>query len=286
VAIILVRYSEIGLKSTPVRIRFENKLKDNILSMFASDGVEALVTKHDARYFIETEHIEDAIRSLKKVFGVASVSVAEVCTSDMEDIKKTAAEYSRGKIAQGQSFAVKARREGDKHPYTSMDVGREAGSAIFDANTDVGARVDLTKPDVVFYVEVRNNKAYVFGSYIRCHAGFPVGTQGRVIADIDDDRGVVSAWLMMKRGCKVFARGKADLSLLAGYDPDFKDMSTMDNYPKKILGLVKGTELNDIGSVDVTQFEIPVFFPTVGMTDEDVSAVIEIMKKETSAPSF
>jgi thiamine biosynthesis protein ThiI len=285
VALILARYSEIGLKSTPVRIRFENKLKDNILSMFASDGVEALVTKNDARYFIETDTIDKAIISLKKVFGVASVSVAEVCTSDMADIKKTAAAYSRGRISAGQSFAVKARREGDKHTYTSMDVGREAGDAIFEANEDIGIKVNLTKPDVVFYVEVRNNKAYVFGSYIRCHAGFPIGTQGRVIAEIDNDRGLVSAWLMMKRGCKVFARGNADFTLLAGYDPDFKDMNKMDGYPKKILGLVKGTELEDIGSIDVTQYEVPVFFPTVGMTDADVAEYIEIMRKETTATS-
>ncbi|MDR3282634.1 MAG: THUMP domain-containing protein [Candidatus Methanoplasma sp.] len=277
-AIILARYSEIGLKSTPVRIRFENRLRDNILSMFATDRIEAAVTKKDARYFIETEDVEGAVASLKRVFGIASVSVAETCTSDMEDIKRTAAEYSRGKIPEGQSFAVKARREGSKHGYSSMDVGREAGSAIFEANP--GVRVDLTNPDHVFYIEVRNNAAYIFGSYVRCHAGLPVGTQGRVISDADDDRGLVSAWLMMKRGCRVYMRGKADVSLLRRYDPGLKVLAEGEEPTKKILGLVRGSSVRDVEEVDVTEYEVPVYFPTVGMTDEEVRHVIDVMKDE------
>lgn len=34
-----------------------------------------------------------------------------------------------------------------------------------------------------------------------------------------------------------------------------------------------GTDLNGLDSVDVSQYELPVFFPTVGMTDEEVSAL-------------
>ena len=51
-SILLIRYAEIGLKSAPVRRRFENQLKDNILTMLMEDGVEALVTKRGARYYV------------------------------------------------------------------------------------------------------------------------------------------------------------------------------------------------------------------------------------------
>ena len=226
-SILIVRYSEIGLKSTPIRKRFENQLKDNILTMLMEDGVEAIVTKN----------------------------------------------YSLPRMSAGQSFAVKARREGSQG-YTSMDVGREAGSAIFIANEDKGVRVDLTDPDVVFYVEVRENRAFVFSDYIRCHAGLPVGSQGKVLARVDDDRGLVAAWLMMKRGCRLTVHGDGDLDALRRYDPLMK---VGDGNPHA-LGYVLGTSVDGLGSVDVTSYDVPVFFPTIGMTDGEVSEIADTIR--------
>jgi len=280
VAVILVRYAEIGLKSTPVRTRFENRLKDNMLTMLAADRVEALVKKGEARYYVETDDVEAVIRSLRKVFGIASLSVAEVCSADLDDICKTAAQYSLGRISEGQSFAVRARREGNHHSFTSMDVGREAGSAIFITNEAKGIKVDLTNPEVIFYVEVRNNKTYIFASYVRCHAGLPIGTQGRVVAEVNDDRGVVSAWLMMKRGCKVYARGTGDIKFLVNYDPDLKDINERIDDPGKIYGFVRGTSLKDLETVDVSQYTLPVYFPTIGMTDKEVEDLLELIKTD------
>ena len=274
-SVLLVRYSEIGLKSAPVRRRFENQLKDNMLSMLMEDGVEALVTKNGARYYVEATEPDAAVASLRRVFGVGSISVAEECDSSrMEDICSKAAEYSRSRISAGQSFAVKARREGSQG-YTSMDVGREAGSAIFIANEDRGVRVDLTDPDVVFYVEVRENRAFVFGEYIRCHAGLPVGSQGKVIAEVGDERGMVAAWLMMKRGCRVIAHGDADLiALLRRYDPLLK---VGDGNPQA-LGYVLGTSLDGLDAVDVSSYDVPVYFPTIGMSDDEVSELAWVIR--------
>ena len=101
-SILLVRYSEIGLKSAPVRRRFENQLKDNMLSMLMEDGVEAFITKSGARYYVEASDIDAAVSSLRRVFGVGSISIAEECASSkMEDICAKAAEYSRSRITTG-----------------------------------------------------------------------------------------------------------------------------------------------------------------------------------------
>jgi len=275
VAIILIRYAEIGLKSTPVRKRFENALKDNILNMLMQGGVEALVTNKGARFYVEATDIDAAARSLRKVFGIASMSIAEVCSSKMEDMCAVAAEYSKSRLTEGQSFAVKARREGSQG-YTSLDMGREIGSAIFLANEDKGVKVDLTDPDVVFFVEARDNRAYIFLDYIRCHAGLPVGTQGKIVARIDgSDRSIVSAWLMMKRGCRVLVQGDGDYSALKQYDVFIREYDPKKDDPKKILGFVSGADLEDIENIDVTEHDVPVFFPTIGMTDEEVSETIE-----------
>ncbi len=268
-----MRYAEIGLKSTPVRKRFENALKDNVLNMLMQDGVEAIVTSRGARFYVEATDLDAAVASVRKVFGIASLSVAEESSSKMEDMCKAAAEYSLSRLSEGQSFAVKARREGSQG-YTSLDMGREIGSAIFLANEDKGVKVDLTDPDVTFFVEARDNRAFIFQDYVRCHAGLPIGTQGKVIAYIDgSERSIVSAWLMMKRGCRALMTGDGDFSVLKQYDTYLRRYDENKDDQKRILGVVMGTDLNGLDSVDVSKYELPVFFPTIGMTDEEVSAL-------------
>ena len=272
-AIILIRYAEIGLKSAPVRKRFESTMKNNMLDMLMQDGVEALVTSKGARFYVEAGDIDAAVRSLRKVFGVASMSIAEESTSKMEDMCAVAAQYSLSRMSEGQSFAVKARREGSQD-YTSLDMGREIGSAIFLANEDKGVKVDLTNPDVVFHVEARDNRAFIFQDYIKCHAGLPVGTQGKVIAHLDgSERSIVSAWLMMKRGCRVMIEGDADFSMLKQYDTYLRKFNPEKDDEKRLLGIVMGTDYDELSGVDVSQYPYPVFFPTIGMTDDEVSEI-------------
>ncbi|MCL2148924.1 MAG: THUMP domain-containing protein [Methanomassiliicoccaceae archaeon] len=276
---ILARYSEIGLKSTPVRMKFENRLRDNMIAMLAADRVEALVTKRDARFYIESEDTDAAVAAVRRVFGISSLSVAEVCTSDLGEICSRAAEYSMSRLRAGESFAVKARREGS-HGYTSLDAGREVGSAIFLANEDKGVRVDLSDPDVTFFLEVRNNLAFIFGSYVRCHGGLPLGSQGRVLAEVCDDRGVLSAWLMMKRGCKAIVKGERQ-PLLERYDPEMKYGGELS---PDILGVVTGASLRDLEGMPVPGHGLPVYFPTVGMSDSEVSSMLEKIKGESAPP--
>jgi len=276
---ILVRYSEIGLKSKPIRKRFEMQLKDNIMRMLARDRIEALVTSDNSRLYVKADDIEAAVRSVKRVFGVSSLSVAEICGPDMNEICAAAARYSLSRVKKGQSFAVRARREGT-HPYTSMELGKEAGSAIFLAND--GIKVDLTSPDVTFYIEVRNNKAYVFGSYVRAYAGLPLGSQGKVIAEVNDDRGLLSAWLMMKRGCRAIVHGNYGIDVLGSFDPSLKIAAEgeEERFRKDVLGLVLGTPLTGLENVDVSRYPVPVYFPTMGMSDHEVSSMLEMIRSD------
>ena len=266
---LLVRYSEIGLKGRPVRRRFEAQLKDNMISMLAYDGVEAIVVNGDARFYVESNDIDKAAESISKVFGVASVSKTFIVGSSMEEMCDAAAKYSKEMLKPGQSFVVRARREGT-HAYTSMDVGRDVGSAIFLANDDV--RVDLHNPDVKIFIEIRNNKAYIFSKYIPGPGGLPLGSQGKVIAHVNDDRGILSAWMMMKRGCRVFVTGKADMTLLKKYDPNLRSVTAKDDL-SNILGKVLGISVNELDSKDVLD-TVPVYYPTVGMTDTQVEEML------------
>lgn len=172
-------------------------------------------------------------------------------------------------MVKGKSYAVKARRTGNQG-YTSLDLGKIVGDAIWNANPDKDPRVDLTDPDITFYVEARDSSAYIFDGYIRCHAGLPVGTQGHVVAQVDDDRGILSAWLMMKRGCKLYVRGSADMSVLKAYDPGLKILEP-DDRAYKAKGYVFGNSLKSVEGFDTSAYDLPVYFPTVAMSDEEVS---------------
>ena len=279
-ATVLVRYCEIGLKSTPVRRRFESQLRENILSMFARDRLEALMTFGDARFFIETDEPDRCIESLRRVFGVASASIVVPCTSDLEDICRTAAEFSRGRMTEGQTFAVRARREGT-HPDTSQIVGREAGSAIFIENQHLGISVNLNKPDKTFYIEIRNNKGYVFDEYVACPGGLPMGTQGRVLAKLNGERSILSAWMMMKRGCRVWV-DSAD-ETLGMYDPALRVLEDLDDdspINKDIMGHVLGMSIDEFdGSALIGR--MPTFTPTIGMTDAEVADMLDRVRTST-----
>lgn len=270
---ILIRYCEIGLKSLPVRKRFETILRDNILAMLAQEGVEALISFAEGRIYLDSEDTDGCVKALKRTFGIASVSVTRVCPATMEDICRTAAEFSLESIGEGQSFAVRARREGS-HEFTSMEIAKEAGSAIFLANEGRGVKVDLHNPDKEIFIEVRGSTAYVFDGYINCPGGLPMGSQGKVLAEVEDDRGVVSAWTMMRRGCRVYVTGNGDDSVLRMYDVQLHRVDEGFSPDREMLAKISGAGVDTFAGYDYGGSDLPVFFPTVGMTDGEVSDLL------------
>ena len=194
----------------------------------------------------------------------------------MESMGSAAAEMSRPLLGRGQSFAVKARRVGD-HSYTSMDVGREVGSAVFLANEEKVPRVDLRHPDVVFYVEVRGKVAYVFSEYVPGPGGLPLGTQGRALALLEKKRDALAAWLIMKRGCRVIAVADKEnevVGLLREWDPDLKSVEAGDwselAKQNRALAFVFGYTVDDAEKIKKLALPVPAFFPLVGMSDEEI----------------
>lgn len=280
-AILLLRYSEIGLKGITVRNRWENRLKDNILHMLAADGVEALVTRGQARFYVEASDLQAAINSIRKVFGIGSISICETAGTEMEEICEKVAEYSKSRMIKGKTFAVRARREGGQK-FNSMELAKACGDAIWNANLDKDPKVNLQNPDILFWVEARPRQTYIFQDYIYGHAGLPIGTQGHVLAEVKDERGLLSALLMMKRGCKVFVQGDYGLDILREYDPNLKIVDE-GLFPSKYLGIVKGSNLAQVEDFNQAEYEVPVFFPTVGMTDDEVKEKMAVFREYAEA---
>lgn len=198
--LIIVRYGEIGVKSRKVRGRFERKLIENIKTV-----IDGSVKLKQGRIFISPKDLDKAVYFLQKIPGIVSYSPAVVTRTDHDSIKELIETYTGELVEEGifsgeDSFAIRCRRVGE-HDFTSQEMAAYCGSVVYEITK---SKVDLSNPDFELFVEVRDDKTYIYHQKIQGLGGLPVGTQGRVIVLISTGiDSPVAAFLMMKRGCSV-----------------------------------------------------------------------------------
>src|SRR5256712_9266453 len=138
------------------------------------------------------------------------------------------------------------------------------------------ATVNLGSPQVDVHVEVRENRSYLFTEIIDGPGGLPMGSQGRGLALVDSEAGMVASWLAMKRGCRVTVAAsngsKAD-EPLRRWDAHLKVLSWEAGMDLQELVRVSrseavffGSRLEEVGPKKST-LEVPVFHPVVGLDD-------------------
>ncbi|MGZ7043565.1 MAG: tRNA uracil 4-sulfurtransferase ThiI [Methanobacterium sp.] len=197
---IIVRYGEIGVKSPSVRRRFENKLIENIKTK-----INCKIKINQGRIFLFPVKFDEALNELKKIIGVVSFSPVVSTETSFNSIEQKINEYIDSLISEDlfdpeKTFAIRCRRVG-KHEFSSQEMADFCGSVVV-KNTD--APVNLSNPDFVLFIEVRDNKTYIFHEKIQGIGGLPVGTQGKVISLVSGGiDSPVASFLMMKRGCEV-----------------------------------------------------------------------------------
>ncbi|HQD25608.1 MULTISPECIES: tRNA uracil 4-sulfurtransferase ThiI [Methanoculleus] len=198
---VMIRYSEIFLKSEPVKRRFISIMIENIRLALEAEGLSYRIEAPRGRVLIYGDEPRQIAGVAARTFGVASVSVCTVTTPDIEGISAAAVEHAKRRLHPGMSFAVRARRSGVEG-FNSQELAAEVGSAILDRISD--ARVNLTAPDYEVFVEAREFGGLVYDEKIDGPGGLPYGTQGEVLcllsAGIDSP---VASWLMMRRGCRM-----------------------------------------------------------------------------------
>ncbi|MBM7559428.1 tRNA uracil 4-sulfurtransferase ThiI [Marinitoga litoralis] len=201
---VVIKYSEIGTKGKNRRI-FENKLMNNIVLQL-NHKVNA--KKIYGRIIVtpkEGEKIDnDMLNSLKKVFGIKSISPALKIEKNYEDIKNKIFWLLREKNINTGTFKIDARRTDKSFPVRSFDLNKNLGEDVL--NEFPNLKVDVHDPDYLISVEIRHEMAFLYFENIECFAGYPVGAGGK--ASILLSGGIdspVAAWLMMKRGMKMNA---------------------------------------------------------------------------------
>jgi tRNA uracil 4-sulfurtransferase len=198
--LIIARYGEIGVKSSKVRNRFERKLIENIKTI-----IKGQVEIKQGRIFIYPQDFNDALKSLAKIVGIVSYSPAVSTKTNWDSIKELIKNYIKELVDEDlltdeDSFAIRCRRVGE-HDFSSQEMAAFCGSVVYQITE---SKVDLTNPDFELFVEVREEKTYIFHQKITGLGGLPLGTQGKVLALVSGGiDSPVAAFLMMKRGCSV-----------------------------------------------------------------------------------
>lgn len=150
--------------------------------------------------------VEDAVKKLSKVFGVATVSPAICVEKDMDAIGEAAAAYVRELKEKEdiKTFKVKAKRADKSFPVQSPEIGATVGGSILSGVPDI--KVDVHEPDLKLFVDVRREAAYIYRDKIRGFGGLPLGTNGKGLilmsGGIDSP---VAAFMMAKRGMRIEA---------------------------------------------------------------------------------
>jgi thiamine biosynthesis protein ThiI len=281
---VLVRYGELALKSPPVRREFERTLQRNILDQFLAAGRTCRLRADHGHLYVESEDSAHAVKLVRRVFGVTSVSPVEELDTDLPGIRSRTKEWADPLLAAGRSFAVRARRTGN-HAFTSQELARDLGGVLMTQWPDRGLSVDLDHPDVELFVEVRGPRTYLYSLRLRGPGGFPLGVAGRVVAFVDGTRGALGAYLMMKRGCRVavVATGPGEAlarSTLSRFDPKlWLTVTKPSEAPETIRavvsevraeGLVLPLEVDEFPAARSAWGETVLFSPTLALTDEEV----------------
>lgn len=278
---LLVRYGEIGVKSSPVKKKFKQRLMERLAEKLSYRGIDGDVVEQERRIFVEVEDEEAADVSihLSRVPGVVSVSPVVMASLDLEDITEKAVELMSG--VEG-SFAVDARRAGE-HEYTSKEIEDPVGERIVE---ELGLAVDLDDPGKTVSVEARYMNAYLYTETVDGIGGLPVNRDNRVAVLMEDRVSTVAAFLLMKRGCTVFpvytgsdsSAVEPEMDLLQRFDPEVK-LTVMDGSGVDALAdaadlygcqaVAVARTADEIWDGDIPESNQEILFPTAGMSEDE-----------------
>lgn len=287
---ILCRPGELWLKSEKVRARWEQVLVRNIKTALKTKKIKFKILRQRGRIFIEVpqKQTKKALLALQKTFGIVSISPVERTT--LANLKKAVLAKAKRVLKKRDSFAVRVHRVG-RHKFTSKELEKKFGAAIVKQS---GNKVNLSKPDKTIFVEVREKDVYVFSEKFPTAGGIPLGVEGKVICLFSGSQAdLVTAWLMMKRGCRtiLFTKTKAKkaFEILRAWDPNLKIVESKKAGQAQLkelakLAAAKGAKALVLGETfanlsDIEEkIDMPVLRPLIGFDKKEIARLARRIK--------
>ena len=202
--IFLLKLGEVVLKGLNRR-SFEDKLVSNVCRRVRRCGSFNVYLRQSTIY-VEPQNAQcdmaEALTACRQVFGVVSVAKAVPCAKDVTAIADTAARYLKDEFTAAKTFKVESKRADKLFRLNSIQISQQVGGILAERFPDVA--VDVHKPDLTVYVEVREKAAYVHAPAAPGAGGLPIGMGGRAVSllsgGIDSP---VSSWMMARRGVEL-----------------------------------------------------------------------------------
>lgn len=198
-------FSEIIIKSPPVRKRFIKQLRDNLRKLLADKGVVVDVQRDWEKIEIVAPDADEAtIAQVSEVLahtpGIANFSLINAYpVGDLEDIFQKVLPHWKDALA-GKTFCVRARRHGN-HEFTSTQLEQYVGGGLLQHTQAKG--VELRTPDITVPLEVKWDRLFVIANKTAGLGGFPLGAQDPVLSLISGGfDSTVSTYLCIKRGLR------------------------------------------------------------------------------------
>lgn len=201
--VILVKYGEIALKGEN-KSTFEDMLLKNIKRRLKRIGRFEYSRRQSTVYIepLDGADIDEAVRSLEKVFGIGAIQRCAVFPKDFQAVVQSLGEYLAEALTDAKTFKIEAKRSDKTFPMRSPDIQQQLGDAVLDAFPHLGA--DVHDPEVTVRLEIRDNGAYLSAKRITGQGGMPVGSSGKALlmlsGGIDSP---VAGYMMAKRGLVV-----------------------------------------------------------------------------------
>ncbi len=203
----LIKYAEIGVKGKN-RELFEEALVKQIRYALKRCEGEFSIRRTRGRIYIDVlsdYDYEETVENLRTVCGISAVCpMVQTQDEGFEKLLETVVGYVDGQYPDKHfTFKVHTRRARKNYPVESMEVNALVGERLLE--TFPGIRVDVHKPEVTVYIEIRE-RIYIYSIEIPGPGGMPVGTNGKAMlllsGGIDSP---VAGYMVAKRGVKIDA---------------------------------------------------------------------------------
>ena len=201
---LLLKLGEVVLKGLNRR-SFEDKLVKTVRHRMKACGSFQVYVRQSTIY-VEPQKddcdMEAAYKVAKQIFGVVTIARAVPCEKDLNAIVETAKTYLADEFAAARTFKVESKRADKNFYLNSIQISQAVGGDLAEAFPHVA--VDVHKPDLTVYVEIREKFAYVHAPSVAGAGGLPVGTGGRAVSLLSGGLdSPVSSWMIARRGVEL-----------------------------------------------------------------------------------
>ncbi len=193
--LILIKYGELTTKKDNRKL-FIKILKNNIKKKLANIPVN--IESNNSCMYITTneEYLDEVLNILNHIFGIHSIVVCDKVNNNIEEIYSKALEIMQKE--KFSTFKVETKRSNKDFPISSLEFSSKVGAVIL---KNITCKVDVHNPDVILYIEIRNEGTFIYTNSNKGLGGYPVGVQGKGLlmlsGGIDSP---VAGYLALKRG--------------------------------------------------------------------------------------